>query len=94
MKVLEFLGAGHVTRKGDYLQHITELLHVKVTQELDLRQICDKLIVEYPHTKEAVEDRFEYQIDDAKVITAKGLFGMKGETTYVAFNLYNTRDEK
>ena len=99
MKVLQFLQIGGMTGYNEYLQHITELFHVKLTHDMthsDMFEELQKMFPNNPEKQQAInnwvklnkENQKDPSFLDQKVLSEDD---NKELNWYAAFNLWDKK---
>ena len=98
MKALEFLKLGSYAILDHFIQHITELIQVKVTKDTtlldvvkDLKEQCGKR----EDALQAIDSWAEYQQEGILPKRVHELFEIddEDETLYIAFNLWDKKED-
>ena len=107
MKALEFLKLGSYAILDHFLQHITELIQVKVTKDTTLNDVVQDLKEQCGERREdalqAIDSWAEYQQEGILPKTIYELFEIEEnededededeESLYIAFNLWDKKED-
>jgi len=95
-KELEFIDIGPPTHKTNFLQHITDLIQIQLSEDETYMSLFERLrseIEKNPEYLEAVEKWIGYNIQEVDPADLEKPIGAEGTTTYAIFNMYDRKDE-
>ncbi len=102
MKELEFLKVGSYAILDHFIQHITELIQVRVTKDITLSEVVQDLKKQCERREDAlqaIDSWADYQDQTLLPKTLYELFEIdededEDECIYIAFNIWNRKDTK
>ena len=101
MKQLEFLKLGSYAILDHFIQHITELIQVRVTKDITLSEVVQDLKKQCERREDAlqaIDSWADYQDQTLLPKTLYELFEIEiedeDECIYIAFNIWNRKDTK